>query len=339
MAARKTAVVATDDDDEVEAVITGLELFDDDSFSGLTSYFYREQLESEPEGPQHGYCWKTYGSIDPEVAARELGGGRYRVLVKSGREIVQRHRIKIAGAPRQYRPPAPVTTPTENPPASWAIALDELRTELRALRALPPAPSASDRLGELATMFGMFKSMLPTAQPFNPSDALKPVMESFQQGFDLARKVEGGDGGGPMEIISKIVDGVTTLAQVRAGQMGGARPTVTRSGAAPPAPTPGAPPSSPSGAAVVEDDPYGPLLDLLLRSYQNGRSAEDAADSAEILLTDAEAVAIRGLPDAAVLAYVFSKVQPGDDATRAAVEAYVLAFLARLREEPESETA
>lgn len=312
--ARKPAsaarVIDDDDDDQSEIPLTGLEIFDDASFAGLTSYFYREAGPNEPEGANHGYCHKAYGQIDPETIARELGGGLYRVLVKDGARMHDRYRVKIAGAPKVYAPAAAV----DATPAGGEIA--ELKALVHSLIAAnkAPAPPATDPLVPM-----LLQAVLNRQPALDPATMFNSLAGAFNAGRDAAAgKPEGDDS--MAAIVREIATGLSTFA-------------ASARGAAPAAVPGNAVPGNAAGARQSDlMEAQRAITTAVVRAFNNGRTPEETADAVETMLADEHAAQLRMLPDSSVLSQLRAGMAPMPPAEWTRFEHFVIDVLRALRE-------
>lgn len=310
--ARKPAVnpPPNDDNGAEPEPITGLELFDDAGFADLTSYFYRVAGDGEREGPQHGYCYRALGILDPENVRRELGGGLYRVLVRRGRDMVARHLVRIAGAPRI----AAAAPPDEPSPARDGVG--ELRAELRELRAaLSNGGGARGGVGELRDLL----SVLTAAGVFQPRPEpgalFGQLSDVFAKGIEAGRS---GDGeSGAAGVIRAAVEGITSIMQ--------ANPHAAAAVA------PGAPPAAASAERVAAQETATVLIGTLLRGFHLGTDTEAIADAIESLVSAGDLARVRAMPDALAVNQVRAAARGLDVTTLARLDQYVIDVLRELR--------
>jgi hypothetical protein len=322
-----------DDDDDpefpIDQELTGLEIFDDEAFSRLTSYFYREPMPGEPEGQQHGYCLKLFGQIDPDQVKEKLGGGRYRVLMKEGQKMVRTARVKIAGPPVIDRPAPPPPPPAATLEPAHVDRVDRLERLFERFleRAAAPAAPAASRLEEL-------QQLASVAASLRPPDTLGAMPQLFglvEKSFEAGRRVSG-DGDSAGGLLKEVISGIMSVVEARR-EAAPARPV----GGAPqgaPAPRP-----APSSANVVEDPTPDDPSALFLRPLGRGASPGDAAQAIETLLDDAELARLLDLPEPVVVDLVGKRVPNADAPTRERVAAFVRATLAELRNPPADEGA
>ena len=302
--------------DSPDDVATGLEIFTDEDGQDVQTYFYRLAENGQQRGPQHGYCHKVVGTVDPDALAAALGGGLYRVIRKRGRVIDgPRLLIRIAGAPRVYEPPGPVGGPMADYAAAAKSAGDappawfeRLTQRLDAIE----KSNHSDPVQQLVSLGQVARMLAPADSAANAASMLGLVEKSFEAGRKL------GGAGAPDDsvagMVREIVQGVLQVAAAR-------RPTL-----------PGAPPAAPRAAAGLSElDTEGDLIRVLVRSLVNGLPADDCAETVRDLLSEPELEMANNAPLPTVLDRVRAATPNATPQARAELEAYTEQVLAALK--------
>src|SRR5258708_5689283 len=198
-------------DDEAADSDTPLEIFDLAGADGLDLYFYRIPREGERRTWSHGYVYRCIGEPDMDTLQQQLGGGRYTVLAKKGRTMVDRATFEIAGAPR------PVVVP--DPPAAAPDDVASLRAELAALKAQRAPASDAITVRDLLPL--LMKQQQPAGMELFPL-----LISTLEKGISLGERGVGAhEGGGESETAQIIRAAADSFAAI-SGRAAAAPPAV-----------------------------------------------------------------------------------------------------------------
>jgi len=297
--------------------VTGLELFDDESFADLVSYFYRLAGDGQREGPEHGYCYKAYGVLDPDTVKTAIGGGLYRVIVKSGQSITKRLLVRIAGWPRKLEP-QPADGPANGAAPAAADGMGALRDEVRELRAaLVSRNNTGDSLKETIALLSSAGILQPRPDPGALFGQLSQV---YASGLEAGRKGEPDDSAAA--VIREAVNGITAIMASR----------VTSPA---PAAAPAAATAAPTPARAAAADTAAMLTTAIVRAWRLAREPDEAADTIETLVSESDLVRVRGIPDAVAVSQVTAAAGALEPGEAEALSGYVIGVLTELRSPPD----
>jgi hypothetical protein len=135
----------------------------------------------------------------------------------------------------------------------------------------------------------------------DPVALVAPMLSMFERGANLAGARDGTDTSG---IIREAVNGIATIMDRRV-------------------------PAAPAGQATA--DPLEDLVRVLVRVQTEGRTAADAADALESILSEVNLARLRGIPEASVVTAVRPRLVGLDPAAAAAFEQFLLQTLVQLK--------
>lgn len=247
--------------------------------SGMTWYLYRQPTDGTPSGAWGRYLTRGNGPFDLEAIRRLFGGGRFRVMVRRGKEFVQGLTFEVEGAPIMPQQPAAAPS-TPDPPAGVLEAIRAMGDRLDRLQQhVERAPATRE-----TDPFELALRLAERMRPQGETAGFETLSRVFQQGIELGLRSEGGDSWASVarEIGPKLLElGERFLGAARPGGTG----TIVPAGSTP---APAAPGAAPRGAPD--------LVLMLVRALRKGADSAELADVAETLLSDVELAQLRSAP-------------------------------------------
>jgi hypothetical protein len=198
---------------EDEAILGDAWEYDDPAFRDASASIYRLNDDgTPPPGNRLGaFVKKWNGPLDQEKLRDAIGGGLFRVIVKMPDRRRKVLTINLEG-PRIVPPatiPAPASAYPAPPPTERDRVIDELRQELRDLRAVITTPPVAqvDPFAMFARALEFARGLVPPAPPM-PMEAM---LGMFERGFRMGERAEGGMGIGEvvkdiLPLVSKAID-------------------------------------------------------------------------------------------------------------------------------------
>ncbi len=311
-------VVDAPDEDRPQAAALGdLELLEQLG-DGVTFYLYRIGLDGHKvaRGFENvpAFTMKFTGRFDLDEVAKQVGGGSFEVIARTGTSIVAKRRISIEGTPRQvrYEPPAPAPPPPAPAPSADLSRLEQqladLRTELRGLR----APAATPSLEELLRITERLQ------RPSAPAPSLEGMISIVEMIDRQAERMAERTGSERNPLAAVLKDAVPEVLRLLGARAGGA-PVPAAAGSAQPSP------------AAAEPNV---LVAMLARAIAYGRDPESVADATEEILSDVEVAQLRGADPEQVIAHLHSVASAHPEILSESGIAWVRSWHAALRTPP-----